>query len=95
MLRSEVEWFLRFLAICQCHLEWWMTEGDTDHDTMKCVLRCENLRQVQDILNDCKETHFGDLVHAKQTLAQKLVAREKSEPNRHFLHQGYYFKTFT
>ena len=89
MLRSEVDWFPRFLAICQCHLEWWMTEGDTDYDTMKRVLQCENRRQVQEILNDYKDVDFSDLIHTKQTLAQKLVAREMSEPNRHFLYQTY------
>ena len=81
MLRSEVDWFPRFLAICQCHLEWWITEGETDYDTMKRILRCEHLRQVQDVLNDYKDEDFSHLVHTKQTLAQKLVAREK----RHWL----------
>ena len=95
MLRSEVDWFPRFLAICQCHMEWWMTKGDRDYETMKRVLRCENPREVQEVLNDYKDVDFNDLVHTKQTLAQKLVAREKSVPNKHFLYQGYYFKTFT
>ena len=72
-----------------------MTEGDRDYDTMKRVLQCENQRQVQEVLNDYKDVDFSDFIHTKQTLAQKLVARKKSEPNRHFLHQGYYFKTFT
>ena len=93
MLRSEVDWFPRFLTICQCHLEWWMTEGDADYDTMKRILRCENQRQVEDVLNDYKDVDFRDLVHTKQNLAQTLVAREKSDPNRHFLHQD--IKTFT
>ena len=72
-----------------------MTKGDRDYETMKRVLRCENPREVQEVLNDYKDVEFRDLVHTKQTLAQKLVAREKSEPNKHFLHRGYYFKTFT
>ena len=72
-----------------------MTKGESDYETMKRVLRCENPREVQEVLNDYKDVEFRDLVHTKQTLAQKLVAREKSEPNKHFLHQGYYFKTFT
>ena len=72
-----------------------MTEGETDYETMKRVLQCENPREVQEVLNDYKDEDFSDLVHTKQTLAQKLVAREKSEPNKHFLHRGNYFKTFT
>ena len=70
-----------------------MIEGDADYDTMKRVLRCENQRQVQDVLNDFKDTEFRDLAHTKQNLAEKLVTREKSDPNRHFLHQD--IKTFT
>ena len=95
MLRSQVEWFPRFLAICQCHLEWWMTEGDKDYETMKRVLQCENPRQVQEVLNDYKDEEFSHFVHTKQTLAQKLVAREKSEPNKRFLHQLNYTKRVT
>ena len=72
-----------------------MTEGETDYETMKRVLQCENRRQVQEVLNDYKDVDFRDLFHTKQKLAQKLVACEKSERNKHFLHQGYYFKTFT
>ena len=78
MLRSEVDWFPRFLRICECHLKWWMTEGDRDYDTMKRVLRCENRRQVQDVLNGYKDVEFSDLVHTKHRLAQLVVAYEKS-----------------
>ena len=85
MLRSEVDWFPRFLRICEGHLKWWMTEGDVDYDTMKRVLRCENQRQVQDVLNDYKETHFRDLTHTKQTLAQRVGAYEKSHADQYFL----------
>ena len=85
MLRSEVDWFPRFLHICEYHLKWWMTEGDVDYETMKLVLRRENRRQVQDVLNDYKETHFRDLVHTKQTLAQRVVAYEKSHADQYFL----------
>ena len=84
MLRSEVDWFPRFLAICQCHLEWWMTEGDVDYDTMKRVLRCENRRQVQDVLKDYKDVDFRDLIHTKQNFAQRVVAYEKSHADQYF-----------
>ena len=85
MLRSEVNWFPRFLDICECHLKWWMTEGDMDYETMKLVLRCENRRQVQDVLNDYKERHFSDLINTKQKLAQRVVAYEKSHADKYFL----------
>ena len=86
MLRSEVDCFPRFLAICRNHLNWWMTRGETDHETMQRVLRCTHKREVQNVLDDYKDTHFNDLVHTKLKLAKTLVAREKSYPDKHFLH---------
>ena len=72
-----------------------MSEGDQDYETMKRVLKCENPREVQEVLNDYKDEEFSHFVHTKQTLAQTLVAREKSEPNKRFLHQLNYTKRVT
>ena len=79
MLRSEVNWFPRFLRLCQCHLKWWMGEQDMDYEAMQHILRCEGRRDVYTFLNGYKETAFTDLIQSKLRFAQFLVAREEQE----------------
>ena len=76
----------RFLAICQQLMNWWMTEGDVDHQAMQRVLRCTHKREVQGVLDDYKDVDFSDLVHTKQKLAQTLVVCEKGSLDKYFLH---------
>ena len=77
MLRSEVNWFPRFLRLCQCHLKWWMGEEDMDYEAMQHILRCEGRREVCAFLRGYKETAFTDLIQSFLDSAQFLVAREK------------------
>ena len=77
MLRSEVNWFPRFLRLCQSHLKWWMGEEDMDYEAMQHILRCEGRREVYAFLRGYKETAFTDLIQSFLDSAQFLVAREK------------------
>ena len=77
MLRSEVNWFPRFLRLCQCHLKWRMGEEDMDYEAMQHILRCEGRREVYAFLRGYKETAFTDLIQSFLDSAQFLVAREK------------------
>ena len=79
MLRSEVNWFPRFLRLCQCHLKWIMREEDMDYEAMQHILRCEGRREVYAFLNRYKETAFTDLIQSKLRFAQFLVTREEQE----------------
>ena len=63
-------------------MNWWMTEGEADHEAMQRVLRCTHKRDVQTVLDDYKDTHFSDLIHTKQKLAQTLVARQKYQSRK-------------
>ena len=77
MLRSEVNWFPRFLRLCECHLKWCMGEEDMDYEAMQHILRCEGIREVYAFLRGYKETAFTDLIQSFLDSAQFLVAREK------------------
>ena len=81
MLRSEVEWFPRFQAICQSQLDWYMSEGDVDYQAMKQVLQCSGKREVQAFLNEYNQTPFTDHIQYKLQLAQRLMTREKNDPD--------------
>ena len=79
MLRSEVNWFPRFLRLCECHLKWWMGEQDMDYEAMQHILRCEGRREVYAFLNRYKETALTDLIQSKLRFAQFLTVREEQE----------------
>jgi len=81
MLRSEVEWFQRFIDICQSQLDWCMSEGDVEYQAMKQVLQCTGKREVQAFLNAYNDDNFTDHIKYKLLLAQRLVAREKKDPS--------------
>ena len=81
MLRSEVEWFPRFLAICKSQLDWCMSERDVEYQPMKEVLQCSSKREVQAVLNAYNQENFTDHIQYKLLLAQRLVAREKKYTN--------------
>ena len=67
MLRSEVDWFPRFIAYCEYYLLT-MSEVEEgcliqDKATLRRVAACDGWRQVQTILDAYRETAFTDLVH--------------------------------
>ena len=67
MLRSEVEWFPRFIAYCEYYLPT-MPEDEEgcliqDKATLRRVATCDGWRQVQTILDAYRETAFTDLVY--------------------------------
>ena len=67
MLRSEVDWFPRFIAYCQYYVPT-MPEDEEgsliqDKSTLKRVSVCDGWREVQTILDEYRETAFSDLVY--------------------------------
>ena len=67
MLRSEVDWFPRFIAYCEYYLPT-MPEDEEgspiqDKATLRRVAACDGWRQVQTILDAYRETAFTDLVY--------------------------------
>jgi len=76
MLRSEVEWFPRFLAICESQLKY-MHERNVECEPMRQILQCSGKRGVQAVLNAYNQENFTDHIQYKLLLAQRLVAREK------------------
>ena len=67
MLRSESEWFPRFIRYCRYHLLVMPEdeEGSVIQDKvmLKRVADCEGWRQVQTLCNDYGETAISDLVY--------------------------------
>jgi len=77
MLRSEVEWFPRFIAICKNQLDWW-SENDCDYDALKYIIEhCENSREVWGFLMEYNETYFIELIQRWQSIAKKCIKRER------------------
>ena len=67
MLRSEVDWFPRFIAYCEYYLPT-MPEDEEgsliqDKSTLRRVSVCDGWREVQTILDEYRETAFSDLVY--------------------------------
>ena len=75
MLRSEVEWFPRFILVCRQVLNW-MNPEETDYEPMKRVTQCETQRQVQTILKVYNQPHFDDFVHTQEVRVKKIIAIE-------------------
>ena len=78
MLRSEVEWFPRFLQICVSYLHcirW--REDHHDYPPMQCVLKCQSKREVQSFLNTYRDTDFRKMIQLRMVEAQKITAIEK------------------
>ena len=67
MLRSEVDWFPRFIAYCEYYLLTMpeVEEGCLIQDkaTLRRVAACDGWREVQTILDAYRETTFTDLVY--------------------------------
>ena len=67
MLRSKTEWFPRFIRYCRYHVI--IMRGDEegsviqDKAMLERVAACEGFREVQNILNEYRETAFSDLVY--------------------------------
>ena len=67
MLRSEIDWFPRFIAYCQYYVPT-MPEDEEgsliqDKSTLRRVSVCDGWREVQTILDEYRETAFSDLVY--------------------------------
>ena len=80
MLRSEVEWFPRFIRYCHYHLLI-MPEDEEgsviqDNAMLKCVADCEGYQKVQTILDTYRETAFSDLVH-RMALGAKIYSEDQ------------------
>ena len=77
MLRSEVEWFPRFIAICKYYHECW-NEDDMDYEALKHVIECcECWREVWSFLMEYNETYFREQIQTWQALAKRCVTRER------------------
>ena len=67
MLRSEVDWFPRFIAYCEYYLPTVPEDEEgnliQDKATLRCVAACDGWREVQTILDAYRETAFTDLVY--------------------------------
>ena len=70
MLRSESEWFPRFIRYCRLSSASYARrrrkECIQDKAMLKRVAACEGWRQVQTLCNDYGETAFSDLVYELQ-----------------------------
>ena len=98
MLRSEVDWFPRFIAYCQYYVPT-MPEDEEgsliqDKATLRRVSVCDRWREVQTILDEYGETAFGDLVHMIRICAKlppthynrvdRIIARAFKSPSPWF-----------
>ena len=83
MLRSEVEWFPRFIVICKTRLKY-MNPNETDYEPMRQVTECESYRQVRSIVKAYNGEGFDDLVHTQRVLAEKKRERERGREKNEF-----------
>ena len=75
MLRSEAEWFPRFILVCRECLRC-MNPEEADYEPMKHVTQCETRREVQTILKAYNQLHFDDLAHTQEVRVKKFIALE-------------------
>ena len=85
MLRSEADWFPRFIVYCEYYLPT-MPEDEEgsliqDKATLRRVARCDGWRQVQSILDEYRENAFNDLVYTIR-LCAKLQPHQGPSYNR-------------
>lgn len=69
MLRSETQWFPRFITICQNWLDHVLNPQETDYEWIRRVTECESRREVQSVLKAYNQLHFDDLVRTQEVLA--------------------------
>ena len=65
MLRSEVEWFRRFILICETRLSW-INPEEMDYVPMQ--------RQICSIMKAHNQPHFENLIHTQEELMKKAMA---------------------
>ena len=75
MLRSEAEWFPRFILryIAMLRRTYSFQE---DYETVKQICLCSSYRQVRSIVKAYNDEDFENLIHTQEVLAKKKVARD-------------------
>jgi hypothetical protein len=79
MLRSEVKWFPVFLDLCK-HSYSFLAPGNMDYEAMHRVVHCQNFREVNQFLNEYKETAFSDEIFCYRSRAEELTRQGSSFP---------------
>ena len=75
MLRSEAEWFPRFILRCIAMLRR-MYSFQEDYDTVKQICLCSSYRQVRSIANAYNDEDFENLIHNERVIAEKLARKQ-------------------
>ena len=75
MLRSEADWFPRFILICITMLHR-MHECQGDYEAVRDICLCSSYREVRSIVKAYNDEDFENLIHMQEVLAKKAVARE-------------------
>ena len=75
MLRSEVRWFPKFIALCRNSYAY-THQQSMDHDDMtRVVEECTCFRDVQTLLNRSIETAFKDEIGTYRHLVQSWLKK--------------------
>ena len=75
MLRSEVRWFPKFIALCR-HSYAYTHQQSMDHEDMtRVVEECKGFRDVQTLLNRSMETAFKDEIWTYRHLAKSWLKK--------------------
>jgi len=66
MLRSEVQWFPRFIRLCESMLKGRMNPEEYDYKPMEQITQCDRMRGVRTIVQAYNNEDFEDWIHCGQ-----------------------------
>ena len=70
MLRSEVQWFPRFIRLCEHMLKGRMNPEEYDYEPMEQITRCDSMRHVRTIVRAYNNEDFEDWIHCLEEVAK-------------------------
>jgi len=78
MLRSEAEWFPRFILRCIAMLRR-MYSFQEDYETVKQICICSSYRQVRSLVKAYNDEDFENLIHNERVIAEKIAGNRRDE----------------